>query len=144
MCIVQCFECKCCNALFPYSRLHLIPLKCDYFDGEDYELLWDRWDLVCRFQEADANYTLVYDLLCMNPKCLRRQSDYSPKIGEKIGVKCDSVHCNTEICNLKKCNDEEFCYEHINWHPEELTSEAPVFRVQLFNVADIRNFNRQC
>jgi len=99
--------------LLSYHILHSIPLKRNYFDIGNYQYYrsWERWDLVRRFENASENYTIIFDLLCMNTECLRKQLNYSPKIGEQIDDKCDSVHCNKEICNLKQCSDEELCFD---------------------------------
>jgi hypothetical protein len=137
MCIIQCIDCVCCDFLT------LIPLKSDYFNGGDYRHFrnWARLDLVRRFRNAGKIYTTVYDEMCMNTECPRRKSDYTPKEGEKVDSHCGSVHCNNLTCRLVACRGEDYCFEH---HPrsQQLLKKAPVFRVRIYNDADLRHVDR--
>jgi hypothetical protein len=134
MCIIQCINCPCC---FP---LMLVPLKSDYFHGGNPRHFrdWPRLDLVRRFRNAGRNYILVYDRLCMNPHCVRRNPNYRPLESERIDGKCNSGFCTERTCRLVACRGEDFCQDHFPAY-EHLMRRPPVFRVRIYDDADFRD-----
>jgi hypothetical protein len=146
MCIIHVIDCLGCDALILGYKFTRPPLKSDYFDDkhDQHYGSWDRLDLAQRYFDAGENYTLVYDLMCLNPECPRRQPDYTPKRAERIFDKCDNIHCTKATCRLEICPNEELCRDHAAWAPEGLTQTAPAFRVPIYDVDGIRDFNRQC
>ena len=127
MCIIQCINCSCCLDLM------LVPLKNDYFDGENPRPFqdWLRYDLVHRFCNAGRTHLVVYDRLCSNAYCIRRHPDYRPYQRERIGDKCDSAFCSEMTCSLVQCHGEDFCHEHFTGY-DHLMQRPPVFRVRIF------------
>ena len=134
MCIIQCIDCVVC------PDLTLVPLKSDYFNGGDYRNFrkWDRLDLMRRFKNSGKIYTQVYDKMCMNPECPRRNPDYKPREGEKINSTCGSVHCKDSTCRLVACQGEDYCFDH---HPRSarLMKQAPNFRVVIYDDVHLRH-----
>ena len=134
MCVIQCINCPVCY------KLTLVPLKSDCFNREDSRQFrfWERKDLVRCFCNASQFYSQVYDYLCMNPECPRRQPDYALVQGEQVDSKCNSTHCTSKTCCLVTCCWEDYCRDH---HPrsKKLMKKAPVFRVWIYHDADLRH-----
>jgi len=136
MCIIQCVDCPCC------SRLRLVPLKTDYFDGDIPRPFpeWPRVDLVHRFRNAGRIHFVVEDYICVNPYCIRRHPEYRPLLRELIGGKCESAFCSEGMCRLVGCDLEEFCQYHFPGY-EHLMRRPPSFRVRIFEHVFFRNQN---
>ena len=124
MCLIQCIDCPSC------IRLHLVPLNDDYFKGKNLKCFWfwPRKDLVHCFKNSDNFHTVVYDHICKNPGCPRRDPNYQPTHSSKRNGTCESVYCQLETCRLVISRFEDHCKNH---HPRPLDKQAPQFRVRL-------------
>ena len=72
MCLIQCIDCPSCIGL------SLVPLKDDYFNGRKPKCFWfwPRKDLVRCFKNSGNFHTVVYNHICKNPGCQRKDPNY--------------------------------------------------------------------
>ena len=126
MCLIQGIDCPSC------IRLHLVPLRDNYFKGKNPKCFWfwPRKDLVCCFKNSDNFHTVVYDHICNNPGCPRRDPNYQPAHSSKRDGTCGSVYCKLETCRLVISRFEGHCKNH-HPRPDLLNIQAPQFRVRL-------------
>ncbi len=126
MCLIQCIDCPFCIGL------HLVPLKDDYFKGKNPKCFWF-WpckDLVYHFKNSDNFHTVVYDHICKNPGCRRRDPNYQPTHSSKHNGTCGSVYCQLKTCRLVISRFEGHCKNH-HPRPDLLDKQAHQFRARL-------------
>jgi len=126
MCLIQCIDCPSCIGL------SLVPLKDDYFKGRKPKCFWfwPRKDLVRRFKNSGNFHTVVYDHICKNPGCPRKDPNYQPAHSSKRDSTCGSVYCQLETCRLVVSSFEDYCKNH-HPRPDLLDKQAPQFRIRL-------------
>jgi len=126
MCLIQCIDCPSCIGL------SLVPLKDDYFKGRKPKCFWfwPRKDLVRRFKNSGNFHTVVYDHICKNPGCPRKDPNYQPAHSSKRDSTCGSVYCQLETCRLVVSSFEDYCKNH-HPKPDLLDKQAPQFRIRL-------------
>ncbi len=106
--------------------------KDDYFKGKNPKCFWF-WpskDLVGHFKNSVNFHTVVYDHICKNPGCPRRDPNYQPTHLSKRNGTCGSVYCQLETCKLFISKFLGHCKNH-HPRPDLLDKQALQFRVRL-------------
>jgi hypothetical protein len=135
MCILKCIDCPHCPGLL------LTPLRKNFFgykrDGS-FEtkprpfLQWDILDseLWYRYLNNEGIYIVVYDHICKNKNCLRRDPDFQPDRNRKETEACGAPGCDMTSCRMAASRIEDYCVLH---HPSlfRYRKLTPEFRVRL-------------
>ncbi len=126
MCLIHCIDCPSCIGL------SLVPLKDAYFNGRKPKCFWfwPRKDLFCCFKNSGNFHTVVYDHICKNPGCPRKDPNYQPTHLSKCDGTCRSVYCQLKTCRLVVSSFEDYCKNH-HPRPDLLDKQAPQLRMIL-------------